>query len=576
MTHQGRRTYAYAGDWLPMLSPSSIAEPHHRGVPKAMEDQDIARVIEDFTAAARRCEEGGFDGIELQAFGHLIGQFLTPLVNIRKDEYGGALQNRLRFLLDITAAIRRVVSQDFIIGVRMTGDERSRSGLTPNDCISMVQTLESIGDVDIVNVNGGHPFTELGLAEWVPNMGLPSAQFLEVAAAIKRETKLPILHAGGIGDLATARYAIKEGLVDLVGLTRANLVDPYLVEKLIARQEERIRPCVGLGYCIDRVFGGLDVVCAHNTATGRETFIPHKIHSTRGPPRRVTVVGGGPAGLEAARVAATRRHKVMLLEANSELGGQLILAARPLGRRQLLGIADWLSSEVGRLQVDVRLNVLADKNRILESEPDDIIIATGGLPSADNFLGAEHIVTVWDCLAGVSRASGDVMLWDGAGDHQAASCAQFLAEQGARVTFVTPDRAPMLELGATTAPVYQREFYKLGVVVLTDHRLIEVSLAHNRRLVRLENTLTGVEKMMEFDQVVVEQGTLPVDDLYFELRPLSANLGEIDLRRFAVGDACAVNRNSSGKFNLFRIGDAVTSRNIHAAMFDGTRIGLGL
>ena len=384
ITHMGRRTAWDDGHWLPVVGPSGTRERAHRSFPKTMEHEDINRIIVQFAAAAKRCREGGFDGIELLSHSHLLGQFLSPLVNTRDDDYGGSLDNRLRLTLQVIEAVREAVGPDLILGMRVTGDELQVGGLNGDECVEIAKRISDTGAVDFLNVLAGAPYDDLGLAGWVAPMGMPSAPHITIAGRIRDAVDVPILHAGGVADIATARHAVAEGHVDLIGMTRAQMADPYLVQKLMDGQEERIRPCVGLGYCVDRVNQGKAAVCGHNAATGREAKMPHVIKKSANA-KRVVIVGGGPAGLEAARVSAERGHNVTLFEASDKLGGQIKLAASGTTRRQIWGVADWLIEEVSRLEVDVQLNVFAEATEVLALSPDAVIMATGGWPDAPAF-----------------------------------------------------------------------------------------------------------------------------------------------------------------------------------------------
>ncbi|MGB0849425.1 MAG: N-methylproline demethylase, partial [Thiolinea sp.] len=275
ITHMGRRTAADDGFWLPVMGPSGKRERAHRSFPKVMENEDINRVIRHFVDAALRCQRGGFDGIELLSHSHLLGQFLSPLINHREDDYGGSLANRLRLTLQVVEAVREAVGPEFILGLRITGDELIEGGLSAEECVSSAQVLAVTGAVDFLNVLAGAPYDDLGLASWVAPMGTPSAPHLTIAGQIRQAVDVPIFHAGAVADITTARHAVAEGHVDLIGMTRAQIADPYLVQKLINGEEERIRPCVGLGYCVDRVNQGKAMVCGHNAATGREATQPH-------------------------------------------------------------------------------------------------------------------------------------------------------------------------------------------------------------------------------------------------------------------------------------------------------------
>lgn len=577
ITHMGRRTHWDTHDWLPPIAPSPVREPAHRSFPKEMELSDIRRVVEAYGAAARRCREGGLDGVELEAYGHLLDSFWTPLVNRRTDEYGGSLENRMRFGLDVLAAIRKQAGDDFIVGIRMSGDETVEGGLAFADCVAIARALADTGLVDFINVIKGHIATDEALSHVIPNMGTPSGPHLDLVAALRREVRLPLFHAARIADVATARHAIRAGLLDMVGMTRALLADPHLVAKIERGEEDQIRPCVGMGYCIDRIYVGREALCIHNPATGREATIPHVVPPSPGPPRRVVVVGAGPAGLEAARVCAERGHRVILYEAASGPGGQVRIAARAPRRRDIIAITDWLYQQVTRLGVDVRLGTLAGAADVLSHRPDVVLIATGGLPSA-RFLGAGAglVVSSWDILNGAVAPAGDVLFFDDHGAHEGYSCVEYLLEHGARVELVTPDRVVAQEIGGTSYPAYLKAFYDHGVRFTLNHRLVRVVRRGAGLEASLHNEFNKATVARVVDQVVVEHGTVPVADLYFELKAGSSNLGEVDIPALLAGRPQALIANPAGDYQLFRLGDAVASRNIHAAIYEARRLGKDL
>ncbi|MGR3838272.1 MAG: oxidoreductase [Cognatishimia sp.] len=571
ITHMGRRTAWDDGNWLPVMAPSGVRERAHRAFPKVMEQEDIDRVIGDFAAAARRCQQGGFDGIELLSHSHLLGQFLSPLTNQREDDYGGALENRMRLTLQVLDAVRAEVSTEFILSMRITGDELIEGGLSADDCVAAARLLEATGQVDLLNILAGTPYDDLGLAEWVRPMGLPAAPHITVAGRIRENVDLPILHAGGIADIATARYAVSDGHVDLVGMTRAQMADPYLVDKLARGEEGRIRPCVGLGYCVDRVNQGKPAVCGHNAAMGREQTLPHVIAPSSAR-KKVVVVGGGPGGLEAARVSALRGHDVVLFEASNRLGGQLVLAAKGMTRSQVWGVVDWLTSEVNTLEVDIRLNVYAEADDVLSEAPDLVIIATGGWPEPPSIPGGDLAISSRDVLSGEARVSGDVLLFDEVGDHPAAVAADTMAGAGCMVELVTPDRAILHDLGPTTSAVALRDMAAGGVTFNCLQELYALTRNGNRVSACLRHVLTGEFSEHLVDHVVVEHGLIPMDDLYHGLKSGSKNLGQLDHKALINGMFPFIDVQQSGQFHLARIGDAVASRNMHGAILDALRI----
>ena len=359
MTHLGRRTNWNKADWLPVIAPSNVREPSHRAFPKIMEDWDIARVIEAYADGAERVKAAGLDGLELECYGHLIDQFWSPATNKREDDYGGSLDNRMRFGLEVFSAIRKRVGEDFLVGARMVCDEDWDRGITREEGVSIARRLAASGLIDFVNVIRGHIDTEEALSHVIPGMGSRSAPHLDFSGEVRAATRMPTFHAARIQDVATARHAIESGKLDMVGMTRAHLADPHIARKVAEGREHQIRPCVGMGYCIDSIYSG-QAVCIHNAATGREATIPHVIAKSDGPKRKVVVVGAGPAGLEAARVAGERGHEVVVLEAAAEAGGQVRIAAGLKRRREIMGIVDWRLAECARLGVAIRCNVYAE------------------------------------------------------------------------------------------------------------------------------------------------------------------------------------------------------------------------
>ncbi len=572
IAHMGRRTHWDTENWFPVISPSHEREPMHRAFPKAMEDWDIRRVIHDFGQAVRRCKEGGFDGVELSnAHLLIVDQFWSPSTNRRTDGYGGSPAKRMRFGLEVFDEIRRVVGEDFIVGMRMSGDELLDGGLEQEDCLRIARTYTEPGRADFVSVIGGQARSLPENANMIPNMSYPSAPFLHFASAVKAEIPVPVFHAQRIPDLATAARAVAEGHTDMVAMTRAHIADPHIMLKLAEGREADIRPCVGAGYCADRIFAGGDAACAHNAATGREERMPHVV--TRGAGRlKVVVVGAGPGGLEAARVSAERGHAVVLFEAAERVGGQIAVAAKATWKEALSGIPRWLEAQVMKAGVEMRLGAEATADDVLALAPDVVVVATGGRPNKGRFAGAELALDTWALLRGDAAPGETVLLHDDHGDARGPSCAEFLAARGAQVELVTPERGIGVDAGTTNIPTHLRELYRLGVVMSPCLRLTGVHPEGNKLVAVLRNEYSGEEEERVVDQVVAEHGTLPQDALYFALRPHATNLGELDLAAVVAGRPQSVVNNESGAFRLFRVGDAVASRNIHAAIYDSLRL----
>ncbi len=418
ISHMGRRSRWDGENWPNLMSPSGIREPVHRATCKTMEHEEIQRVIGDFAQAARRAKEGGLDGVELSAVHqHMIDQFWSPRVNQRTDEWGGNFDNRMRFGLEVLNAVRNEVGPDFVVGMRICGDEFHPDGLNQEDMKEIAQYYDATGKVDYFGVVGSGCDTHNTLANVIPNMSYPPEPFLHLAAGIKEVVSVPVIHAQNIKDPNQAQRILDAGYVDFVGMTRAHIADPNIIAKIKMDQVDQIRQCVGANYCIDRQYQGLDVLCIQNAATSREyKNMPHIIEKTTGIKRKVVVVGGGPGGMEAARVAAERGHEVILLEKNAELGGQITTAAKAPQRDQIAGITRWFALEIERLGIDLQLNTAADVAMIRDLTPDVVIIATGGTPNLTQnpHWGAEEnlIVSSWDILNGVIEPAKNVLVYD--------------------------------------------------------------------------------------------------------------------------------------------------------------------
>lgn len=576
LTHLGRRTRWDKADWLPVVSASHLREPSHRAFPKVAEDWDIARIIEDYADAAERMQAAGVDGIELESYGHLMEQFYSPLTNTLEGPYGGSLDNRLRFVWDVLGAIRERCGKEFIVGIRYSGDEDLPGGLTKEDGLTISQRFKNSGMVDFLNVVKGHIDTDPGLTDLIPIQGMRNAPHLDFAGEIRAATDFPTFHAAKIPDVATARHAIASGKVDMVGMTRAHMADPHLVRKIVEGREDDIRPCVGANYCLDRIYQGGMALCTHNPSTGREVEQPHTIEKAE-TPKRVTIIGAGPAGMEAARVSAERGHHVTVFEAADQPGGQLRLTAQQERRREMISIIAWRFEQCTKLGVDFRFNTYAEIEDVLATNPDEVFVATGGLPHTDVLTdGNDKVVSSWDIISGDVKAGQDVLVFDDAGDHSGLQAADMISATGAKVEIVTPDRSFAPEVMAMNLVPYMRAMQERDVTFTVTWRLKSVVKEGNQLKAILGSDYGNFQKERIVDQVVVNHGTRPLDELYFDLKPLSRNGGEVDYDALATGGIQEVETNPEGAFRLFRIGDAVAARNTHAAIYDALRLARGL
>lgn len=572
LSHLGRRTRWDKADWLPVISAGHEREPAHRAFPKNAEDWDISRIIRDFADAAERMKAAGLDGIELEAYGHLIDQFISPVTNAQDGPYGGDLTNRMRFAFDVLKAIRDRCGEEFLVGVRYTADERIPGGTNADDGLEISKRFKESGLVDFLNVIRGRIDTDPGLTDVIPIQGMRNAPHLDFAGEIRKATDFPTFHAAKVPDVATARFAISEGKVDMIGMTRAHMTDPHLVKKIIEKREDDIRPCVGANYCLDRIYQGGMAFCIHNAATGREATMPQTI-SKASAQKRVTIVGSGPAGLEAARVAAERGHQVTVFEAADKPGGQIRLTSLQERRREMISIIDWRMAQCEKHGVNFQFNTYAETEDVLATNPDEVIIATGGLPHTEVLeTGNELVVSAWDILAGDVKPGQNVLVYDDAGDHAGLQAADLISETGAKVEIMTPDRAFAPEVMAMNLVPYMRRMQSRDVIFTVTWRLLAATRSGNMLKATLGSDYGDVRKEREFDQIVVNHGTRPLDELYFDLKPQSSNFGEVDYDALTTGGQQEVVANPDAGFRLFRIGDAVASRNTHAAIYDALRL----
>jgi len=522
MTHKGRRGRSEGNDFRPLLAPSAVREPNHRETPHALDREAIAGIVRAFADAAYRLKQGGFDGCEVMASAcHLVDQFWTPRVNRRGDEYGGDLAGRMRFAIEILEAIRERVGPDFLIGIRMTGDEMLEGGLDNEAARAIARRLDALGILDYFNVVGASCETYPTESLTVPDMSFPPALFHGLAASIKAVVKTPVIIAGRINHPAVAEKVLRDGEADLCVMTRALIADPELPEKTLEGRLDDLRICYGYNSgCIDRIYTGKGITCVQNPVVGHEREWSELPRAAR--PSKVVVVGGGPAGLECARIARLRGHEVVLFEKNEELGGQTLIAKNAPARQDFDGACRYTARQCEKLGVEIHLGAEADAEAVLRESPDVVVIATGARALRPDIPGIDSRGTsAWDVLSGKVPAGSRVLVIDEEYGHQAPSVAEFLLDRGKQVSIVTSERTIGSFLGATTAPpVFERLFTK--GITLHCH-LSVVRLEEGRAIVK--NVWSGREETLSpFDAFVYAYGGEAVNDLEASLAGRVARL----------------------------------------------------
>jgi dimethylglycine catabolism A len=460
LTHMGRRgTSVESG--IPLRAPSDLPEGVHLEVPVALRADELPAIVERFAEAGRRLERCGWDGCEVTSFGgHLLEQFFDPRVNTRTDEYGGSLENRTRLAREVLEAVRAAVSDAFLVGFRMTLDQCVPGGMTPDDLTEVARAIAATGTVDLFSVSGGTGATRLSTGYFVPPDELPLGVYNERAARFRREVGVPTLVAGRNVEPEVAEAALRDG-VDLVAMTRAIIADPDLAAKI--RDRRRRRPCIGLNEgCIGRLYTGLPMWCSINPAI-REPALERLEPSAA--PGRVVVVGGGVAGLEAARGAALRGHDVVLFERRPELGGRARLAARRRGRERWLLYVDWLREEAVDAGVELRVGVDADAQAVLAEQPDAVVLATGSVLRDEARLpGPVPVLDVDELLEhGPPHFAGRVLVLDDEGGFLAPTAAEALA--GREVEIATSHPSVGAQIDPTQLPFVLRRLYEQGVAL---------------------------------------------------------------------------------------------------------------
>lgn len=547
LSHGGRNLLS-GQTFMPTWAPSPVRAAAGGDIPKEMDLDDIAALREGFVVSARHAKEGGLDGVDVQITSdYLLNSFLVPALNRRSDAYGGSRENRMRLIVEVLESIREECGPKFGVGVRVAGGLPEYTGYDDDEFVAVYRELNRRGLVDWVSVHAGSYFN---YAATIPPMELPKANAADLSAMIREVVDVPVIVAGRIDMPALAEELLTDGKADLIGVMRGQLADPEWTIKALENRSDDIRPCI---YCNQNCQALTEISCVQNPAVGQEADLGIGTLVRAGESRDVVVVGGGVAGMEAARTAAERGHRVRLFEAADRLGGQVNLATIVPHRSEFGLTATYLENQLQKLGVEVVRGKRLDAAEVLALDPEAIIVATGAAPDKsgayasrpdiERLPGADmpHVLSVWEALAEPDRVFGNVVFVEEDGHHEGFSTLYHLAHLDKSITAVTTAYAPgypALQATREWSLLYPALLQKLAVV--HDHTMVTEI---RRGSVALHNTLANVEFTTAADTVVLAMGSVPDDRLFGELRDRHP-----DVRR---------------------AGDCVTPRRVGLAIYEG-------
>ena len=531
---------------LPVWAPSAVADPLFREVPKAVTHAEIDEIVAGYALVAEHCAEGGFDGIELQcSHSSIVRGFLSPATNKRTDEYGGTLANRARLLLEIVAAVRKVIGNRLALGVRICGDELIEGGTTIDEAVEIARIVEASGQVDYINTSIGVATASLFMIE--ASMHIPPGYAMFIPSAIRKAVDLPVVGVGRFKDPLQAERALAEGHCDLVGVVRGQIADADFAAKARAGATDETRLCLSCNQeCVGRMGLNRWLGCIENPRTGREAEYAARPATIVSKPKNVMVVGAGPAGLQAAIAAARAGHRVNVYEKEDVAGGQVRLAASVPNRAELGDMIRNQLTECRRLGVTITYGVGVWPGFVDEHKPDHVIVATGAEPNRPWWVpgDAANVCDVRDVLDGAAEPFGDVVVIDEIGFHHATSVGELLADRGCTVEIITNGMVVGQDLGITLdMENWWIRAGSKGIVQTTDL----VPMGMDGGTLNLLHHPTGTNVTRSPDWVVLAVPPNPVEWLYNDLKAAGVSVQ--------------------------RIGDCLAPRRAHAAVVDGERAG---
>jgi 2,4-dienoyl-CoA reductase-like NADH-dependent reductase (Old Yellow Enzyme family) len=520
LSHSGRVTRRMSGGMRGVAyAPSAVPDNRFHTMPREMPMELVEELIVACGDAARRFVEAGLDGVELVAsHGLLFAQFLNPNTNLRTDRYGGSDQNRMRFLVDCLAAVRKMVGPDIVVGMRISVEEIEAGGLTADRVIAACQELARRSALDYVNVTIGSMSGLGGSIHVVPPMEVHSGYVAPQAGSLRARVGLPVFVAGRINQPQVAEAILTQGLADMCGMTRATISDPDMPNKAREGRPDDIRACIACNQaCIGHFHQGYAISCIQNPVTGREASLGNIVKT--GKKKRVLVAGGGPAGMKAAVEAAARGHEVTLCEAGAQLGGQVLLAQRLPGRAEFGGLVTNLEQELDKFGAEVRLNTRVDAALVSQLKPEAVIIGTGAKPFTPPIEGREegHVVEAWDVLAAKARPGSRVLIADWRCDWVGMGLAEKLARDGHHVRLAVNGLHAGQNLQMYLRDLWAAKLHDLGVEIIPYARLFGV----DRDTAYLAHIVSNKPIICDaVDTVVMAFGHAPETRLEHELASL--------------------------------------------------------